>query len=439
MEDVQEVKEAGPEIFIGLVGAVGTDLALVTDVIAAALDEVAYRTEVVRLSALLKEIDWDLDLPDKPLDEHISKHMDAGDALRETWGRGDALALVALGAIADRRESLSGNGEVPVERCAYVLRSLKHPKEVERLRSVYGKRFLLLAAYSSQDTRTRALAEGIAADKHSMQSTAYLDDAYKLVQRDEVEEGRPLGQNVRDTFHRADFFVDARSRRSLEAEIARVIEILFGHPFRTPSRDEQAMFLAEAAAMRSAEMGRQVGAVVATTDGDVVSVGTNEVPKPGGGLYWEDDPDDARDFIEGQDTSDVMKRRVVGELLQRLVQQDWISAPRIGASPDDLYDAIRGTRLASLIEFGRAVHAEMAALIAAWVWTSEVAPVWTLELAPPPSDLTLTVASSCSSSGWGRKGWVPGWKRSSRSGAIAIARGCRSGRWPSATGCIAGR
>ena len=50
-----------------------------------------------------------------------------------------------------------------------------------------------------------------------------------------------------------------------------------------------------------------------------------------------------------------------------------------------------------------------------------------------------TVASSSSSSGRGRKGWVPGWRRSSRSGAIAIARGCRSGRWRRVMGCIAGR
>jgi deoxycytidylate deaminase len=204
--------------------------------------------------------------------------------------------FVTLSAIADRREQRSDNAEVPAERCAYILRSLKHPGEVERLRSVYGRRFFLIAAYAPREVRVDALAEGIAASHHSMQPTEFLDNAYRLVQRDEAEIDRPLGQNVRDTFHQADFFIDAQYRQRMESELARIVEIVFGHPFRTPTRDEQAMFLAEAAAMRSAEMGRQVGAVIATDEGDVVSVGTNDVPKAGGGLYWEGDAGDSRIF-----------------------------------------------------------------------------------------------------------------------------------------------
>ncbi|MGA2471633.1 MAG: DNA repair exonuclease, partial [Solirubrobacteraceae bacterium] len=42
----------------------------------------------------------------------------------------------------------------------------------------------------------------------------------------------------------------------------------------------------------------------------------------------------------------------------------------------------------------------------AWARTSELAPVWTFELAPPPSDRLLTVSGSLSSSGRRRKGWV---------------------------------
>jgi hypothetical protein len=83
--DTDAPEEAtGPELVIGLAGAVGTDLGMVTESLSAALDEVAYRAEIVRLSALLEELDWDRELPEKPLDEHISKHMDAGDELRET-------------------------------------------------------------------------------------------------------------------------------------------------------------------------------------------------------------------------------------------------------------------------------------------------------------------------------------------------------------------
>ena len=358
----QDEKRQGPELIIGLVASVGTDLQLVTDVLTEALDEFSYRVEVIRLSSLLHELDWERDLPDEPIDAHITCHMDAGDELREEWQTGDALALLSLSEIADRREAL-GHPEEPAPRTAYILRSFKHPKEIERMRSIYGSRFLLLAAYSPREARAQALAERIAAGHHSMRPTDYLDDAHRLMQRDEAEDDRPLGQKVRDTFHLADFFVDARDRQSLDQAAERVVEIAFGHPFRTPTRDEHAMFLAQAAAMRSAEMGRQVGAVVATSEGDVVAVGANEVPRTGGGLYWEGDPDDARDFHSGEDSSDAMKMRLVGELLERLSESGWISPEHERASSEDLYELIRGTRVAALIEFGRAVHAEMAALI----------------------------------------------------------------------------
>ena len=62
----------------------------------------------------------------------------------------------------------------------------------------------------------------------------------------------------------------------------------------------------------------------------------------------------------------------------------------------------------------------------AWARTSEVAPVRTLELAPPPSDRRPTVRGSSSSSGRRRKGWDPGWSSSSRSDGTVIGRGSRS-------------
>ena len=64
------------------------------------------------------------------------------------------------------------------------------------------------------------------------------------------------------------------------------------------------MFFAYAAGMRSAQLGRQVGACVTSREGDdVLSVGCNDVPKVGGGLYWPG-PADRRDHILKYDTND---------------------------------------------------------------------------------------------------------------------------------------
>jgi cytidine deaminase len=70
------------------------------------------------------------------------------------------------------------------------------------------------------------------------------------------------------------------------------MEILFGHPNRTPTRDEVGMFQAVAAGRRSDELGRQVCAAICASNGSVIVVGTNEVPRAGSGLYRGCAPND---------------------------------------------------------------------------------------------------------------------------------------------------
>ena len=128
------------------------------------------------------------------------------------------------------------------------------------------------------------------------------------------------------------------------------------------------MFHAHAAAMRSAALGRQWKPTIATAEGEIVSVGTNEVPKSGGGQYWEGDLPDARDFVLGHDSSDRLKRSNLGELLEKLSKMGgWLAADKVALSPEDRVRAalpvVKGARLMQPLEFGRAVHAEMAAIV----------------------------------------------------------------------------
>jgi len=128
------------------------------------------------------------------------------------------------------------------------------------------------------------------------------------------------------------------------------------------------MFHAHAAAMRSASLGRQVGATIATAEGEIVAVGTNEVPKSGGGQYWEGDVPDARDFMLGHDSSDRLKRSNLGELLEKFSKAGgWLAAEKVALSPEErvrtALPLVKSTRLMQPLEFGRAVHAEMAAIV----------------------------------------------------------------------------
>jgi deoxycytidylate deaminase len=351
----------GPELVFGLVGAVGTDLNAVGDRLAATLTTHRYSSELIRLSTLIEAIDPKRPLPAGPLDKYINAHMDAGNRLRKRLGSGDAASLLALGAVRRSRRRRSG-GRKPAERHAYILRSLKHPKEVEALRSVYGSRLYVIAAYAPRDVRVKQLAGEIAESYQSSISSDYLDKAQQLAARDEAEEDNPFGQRVRDTFPLADVFVETTDPQELEASLKRFVEGIFGYPFHTPTRDEYGMFHARAAALRSADLSRQVGAAVATPEGDLVSVGCNEVPRAGGGLYWEDSDRDVRDFRIGEDKNQTMKRLATGEILERLKAKKWLAANKASTQVAQLEKLIEGTRIANLIEFNRAVHAEMAAL-----------------------------------------------------------------------------
>ena len=68
--------------------------------------------------------------------------------------------------------------------------------------------------------------------------------------------------------------------------------------------------------------------------------------------------------------SDKLKHRLVGELLACLTESKWLASDKDSATADELYEVMRRTRVAALIEFGRAVHAEMAALMDASLVTS---------------------------------------------------------------------
>ncbi len=374
----------GPEIFIALVGAVGTDLDGVTAALRSSLADVGYESEVVRLSELLHQIDrWEGLANIAGEKERLEAHMQAGTEFREALQRGDAMVALSIGAIRDSRAAhWSGKdsapagkerGRKPVPRRAYILRSLKHPKEAETLRATYGPAFFLVAAYSPRESMQEFLAQRIARSEGRLVDDQHRHVARELSKKDEAEAGKRLGQNTRKTFPLADVFVDVRDEQKLRQAVGRFVQLIFGHPFRTPTRDEYGMFHAHAAAMRSADLGRQVGAVIATSSGDIVAVGTNEVPKAGGGLYWSDDqPPDPRDHARRFDTNDVMKREMLQDLIKRLRKHGWLRPEKTAEEAEALVKAtlakdetspLHDAKLMNLIEFVRAVHAEMASLV----------------------------------------------------------------------------
>lgn len=105
--------------------------------------------------------------------------------------------------------------------------------------------------------------------------------------------------------------------------------------------------------------------------GEIISIGCNEVPKPGGGTYWEDDTHDFRDFRAGFDSSAKMKREVLQDVFRRLRDRGWLTRKREQMDIATLVEnamfqgsdpVMKGAPFLDILEFGRIIHAEMSAI-----------------------------------------------------------------------------
>ena len=124
--------------------------------------------------------------------------------------------------------------------------------------------------------------------------------------------------------------------------------------------------LAYRASLRSACLSRQVGAAVLDKAGFVVATGCNDVPMYGGGLYNSEAENDERCWARGGKCyNDDEKAIIAKSLLDDLTKL--CSRNSKDSLTDDqmklIKEAIRGSRIRTLIEFSRAVHAEMDAIV----------------------------------------------------------------------------
>ena len=345
------------EMVIGLVAAVGINLEELTAELRAVLSEFGYRSHALHLTDAFAAFNWPTPLVEAPFDERVWSYMDAGDLLCKEWNRNEAMAMLAVSQIAAARSELTGDIEAPAPRTAYILRSLKRPAEIEFLRQVYGRRFFAISASTQEVARMRYIEDRIRQSRIPPFSREPLHSADAIAARDEEDERFDHGQNVRDTFHRADIFVDLS--RDLTDQLTRAFDVVHGSPLRSPTKDEIGMMHAATAALRSAELGRQVGAAVSTPDGAIVATGCNEVPKAFGGQYWEGEAGDARDVMLGHDTNTVRRRTIGAEIAEKLSVGNLL---RAGVDPEQVLEIVESSHFGDVIEYVRAVHAEMAAI-----------------------------------------------------------------------------
>ncbi|MEX0693839.1 MAG: anti-phage dCTP deaminase [Rhodospirillales bacterium] len=282
----KELSPKSPEFVIGLVGYAGSyDSKLTEDFVTKLNDDYGYNVlEPIKLSKIIEE-----NYPNEPDLKNIGKGVGAGksrlkranvlqnlgDTMRTERGD-EVLALLAIKKI----RSLRG-GPPSDDKNAFIIDSLKHEAEVELLRQVYGDGFRLVAVHCSHAHRLTRLSETKfrSADSNNIEA---------LLNRDEKDEKTDHGQQVRKVFHSADFFIDNNQKEQgvrYEPDLNRFLELSLGQGLIRPSAEETGMYFAYTAALRSSCLSRQVGAALVRKTGELISTGTNEAPKFGGGVY----------------------------------------------------------------------------------------------------------------------------------------------------------
>ncbi|MCR9885149.1 anti-phage dCTP deaminase [Vibrio sp. Vb2535] len=357
------------EIVIALVSAIGCDLGHFIRLIEEELDLYDFSTKTIRVST---DFLYAIDPPKKSCTklESINHLMTAGNRYRDICRDNGALANAAIAKIAELRAELSGSDEVkPIDKHAWIIRSLKHPEEVKVLRDTYGDRLFVIGIHASEEKRRNTLET----KKRSADQKKIIK---QLISRD-TEEKDGHGQHTRDTFHLSDFFIDEdQNSDKNKADIERVFKLIFDHPYTTPTFDEFAMYMAFAASVRSADLSRQVGAVL-TKDSNIISTGANDVPKAEGGLYWPIldekqahfiDVKDGRDYTRGFDTNKNTIHELVNDIVHRIdlksINETCSFTKKEQKSfKKSLLTQLTATKLKDITEYGRIVHAEMEAIL----------------------------------------------------------------------------
>lgn len=381
----QEIKDSvTPEIIIALCGPIGSPLHETAEQISFSLKKYGYKTYDIRLSDLIRINSkyTNINIDESTKLKKFKSLITVGDKLREIYGS-DILAKLAIAKIsAERKKNFgefndivneSSKGEaskIKNQKICHIIDSVKNSSELELLKSIYGKMIFSIGVFSPLEARRENL---------SKINSLSVEDIAELINTDSGEEF-DHGQSVRDTFPKCDYFLrvdsglaepgNAEAKGQILSKLERFFKLIFRSSVISPTEEENAMYAATSAARNSACLSRQVGAAVTSSSGELLSTGWNDVPRNGGGLYGKQsirlkviDPDHRCYALQNRNCSNDAEKRILAEVvIDSLVQEKIIPVKKREAA---IQTIIKNSRLKDLIEFSRAVHAEMHAILGA--------------------------------------------------------------------------
>ncbi|MDE1895085.1 MAG: hypothetical protein KGJ96_10930 [Xanthomonadaceae bacterium] len=355
------------ELIIALSGPVGCGIPAIRDTLMDVLAERGYEVVPIKVSAEFEELakSFDITIDDDPgfyntEFKRIWRAQSIGNLLRTKLGDDMGAQLAVRQISTDRTRRYEGKTipEIVPSKVAYVIDQLKHPREVALLRSIYDNMFYVIGALSGFQQR-----------KLELQKKMPEDLAVRLMHRDKAEthSARGLsdnaGQQLEKTLKLADFFI-SNARRNLtllKEPIQRFIGLIHGDTGLTPTAKECGMFAAYSAGLKSACLSRQVGAAIVDRYGNIISTGCNDVPRAGGGLYdASSGPNDYRCINKEKLCFNDKYKDELRDQIVTALQGGGLDADKAATIASEIRE---NSRIKDLIEFSRAVHAEMDAII----------------------------------------------------------------------------
>lgn len=344
------------ELVIALVGGTGTNFDEVVNYINGLLKGHYNEIHSIKLSELPnKYVKYNKKFEGSSYLNKIAYYQDQCDKLAKV--NPAIMGVLAVCDIHQRRIKGKSN--------AFIVKSLKRNDEFKVLRRIYNHNLILISIYEPKEHREKHLINkeiiNNANDKYADIETK----ARKTIERDNHDGNNKFGQSVRETYTNAAYFV---RYDTLEEDIKRLLNILLGDPIETPNKDEVGMAHAHVSAMRSSDLYRQVGAVITNDDGSILATGCNEVPKFGGGSYWnENNGEDLRDYFvhkQGKPLTLCIKEDLADDIFKDLKNQ---LPKQIRKSLEKYKEKIVTSILKKgvikdMIEFLRPIHGEEAAI-----------------------------------------------------------------------------
>lgn len=384
------------EIIFGLMAPIGSKLTEIKKELTKQLtNEFGYKVCDIKLSKIIEEEKKEI----KDMECLFCKKKEkilTGTEICNNKKDDAILVKYAISEIEKEREKNINNENNGSEiKIAYVIDQLKREGEINLLNETYEKSFFLIATNCTTRDRARHLSMEIEKPESYAQELIELDQneaeyfskiskccdckrnkknfiisgeqdkdskkstfGAKEKASNEINKEK-YGQKIRKIFQNADIFIPSKNHRKY---ITRFLDLIFGSPEEFPTLPEHAMYMAFSASTRSADLSRQVGAVLVSECGDLIGSGSNDVPRAGGGIYGYDESHQ-NDSIFGYEPNTKEICSIIDDIIKIIKEHEKHENIE---DEKNLRDKLRKeSKLKNITEFHRSVHAEMQAILTA--------------------------------------------------------------------------